>query len=1599
MMKKWSIALLVAAGAAGLTGCEGLRVEEGSSTSNSSGIVADRTVLGKLSGLAVDEYGKGLSDVTVTAYGMSTKTNSDGTWVMNDVPITNLAISNVTEVGGLDNAGGAATDDITSDIDTAATADGKIYVTFSKSDYATFNATYEGAIAVISHSGNNDGPNSIVVDQIAARIPMAPMAKLDRTLVGTVYDLGESTYSYKQTAPSSVQLRLVPSYLDDDLYGFDSNAADETESGEFAPGYYGLNPVNVTLTNGAFTIEGAGALRSGYELRVDGTNYRPGAYPEWATGVNQELIPVFDSTNTQIPNAVGNTGGGGDPQLSAYWKIDHYMIATGTNSLTTDLGELYVVNFNDDGNDVAVEIISYTGGPTNDLSTNGVHNNGIVSIDSDVVTIGGSGGNDIIVVFDEDIRSIDPVPTNAVKLINDSLVAVDLTASMSGRTLTITPTAALEKGTYRLILKRHIFIGKDGSQLDDADPANGVGAIDIDVDAADAPYDAVFQIDYGTSEYGIVAAENLQQEDDGALSALNPNILIQNATNANTSEQTRVERLHDSIRFALANDPTASNLEYTADASVPAANTSAVDVNKTSITFDALKAGNYKLTLTDGQGTELAGAATFTNAGTNIVDGGTAVTVTVGQTSADSSFNVSSAGAVTIALDSVGVGYTVAVDPLGDLTTSDTSPAPITLADKFAPRAAIQFSSGNDQDDAVAVFNLESSSEAGEVAFDGKTTLVYPKLNLTASLYDRSGYRGRSEDLGATGVNDGDDNTGASVALSDALVTQAGATPLLATTAATTAGAGTTASGRSDRYYVASDYTAWSQSGSGSSTGIDCDYYYADTVGTTGWVPADYDAATGAVTPDGGRATIVDADVTDWAENAALVNYVAGGTGLLGATTVNLIKADTNCEVVTPSTLASLTERTIVIETTEDINNLTFDTSFKTTPGAELNGPSATTTNVNSGSALDTELTALVAEDTKMHLLATLGDWRNIDETPRWADETQSGGSVANSSSEGVSANSLLQLVGVQDAAGNTAAVDHAVGVVFADATPALATSLVNNGSSIEITFDQPLDLTSGTNTFQLISESDLSAGNTGGATYTYTFTLTSATAGTVALDQGFRDQFGEDVAANQALAVTVTTTDNKAFSLAISATTDNNAAGGNPTSFSHYFDYLSHKSTDTAAPDANTATADLDASFYADYPGLRDANYNSWNAVDTYDRYDEVTAGAIASTTPRLVGSDNVGPKLSTEAVGPAAGAPNVFLYAVSAPATITAAHGNRAGAGVALNDNDAVFTAAVGAGTANTDDRALYLEWGFDTTTSTGSVTESQLVIKFSETVTGVGKAYLYFPENEDLSTASANQGDIIVASAPSLNTANAAGAASVDATDTSAIIVGIPDYDAAATRTVRATDRLVLEDVQIGGINYTVHITIPSHAGLTTNTETTGLPTSLTWYRKIQLDDAAPSTVTNDINTGGADFAGLAAGATVNLAAGDLELDLNYREDLQSVSATWTDGADHDTVNTDQIAFPATLTVATDATAAAEREHQAEITLVNPSTETSTKYVGHGATITVDATDFSNASSRAVITLNLAHGIATINDVAGVATGATLPILNTISGNAID
>ena len=61
MIKKWSIALLVAAGATGLTGCEGMRVDEGASTATNNGNIQvspnGAALKANLSGTVVDDFG------------------------------------------------------------------------------------------------------------------------------------------------------------------------------------------------------------------------------------------------------------------------------------------------------------------------------------------------------------------------------------------------------------------------------------------------------------------------------------------------------------------------------------------------------------------------------------------------------------------------------------------------------------------------------------------------------------------------------------------------------------------------------------------------------------------------------------------------------------------------------------------------------------------------------------------------------------------------------------------------------------------------------------------------------------------------------------------------------------------------------------------------------------------------------------------------------------------------------------------------------------------------------------------------------------------------------------------------------------------------------------------------------------------------------------------------------------------------------------------------------------------------------------------------------------------------------------------------------
>jgi len=173
MIKKWSIALLVAAGAAGLTGCEGMRVDEGASTATNSGNITDRSVLkANLSGTVVDDFGAGLKDVEVYAYGMTTMTDAGGNWILKNVPVTGVNVNSTPQ--NLEQ-----TTDIVSS--------GNIYITYNKTGYAEYRSRISNP-SVITHYGTAGGnPNSIVVDGLVAS-DKAQLPELINTLTGDVVD-------------------------------------------------------------------------------------------------------------------------------------------------------------------------------------------------------------------------------------------------------------------------------------------------------------------------------------------------------------------------------------------------------------------------------------------------------------------------------------------------------------------------------------------------------------------------------------------------------------------------------------------------------------------------------------------------------------------------------------------------------------------------------------------------------------------------------------------------------------------------------------------------------------------------------------------------------------------------------------------------------------------------------------------------------------------------------------------------------------------------------------------------------------------------------------------------------------------------------------------------------------------------------------------------------------------------------------------------------------------------------------------------------------------------------------------------------------------
>jgi len=195
-------------------------------------------------------------------------------------------------------------------------------------------------------------------------------------------------------------------------------------------------------------------------------------------------------------------------------------------------------------------------------------------------------------------------------------------------------------------------------------------------------------------------------------------------------------------------------------------------------------------------------------------------------------------------------------------------------------------------------------------------------------------------------------------------------------------------------------------------------------------------------------------------------SYTYTHTGAAGTPTVGVAQTPIGCTpggvAGTPTLVGPEADRTIVIETTEEIGStFTFD---KTTVGATLedeDGVYAARTNIISGTNLDNDTTgikALTHDEGHHHLLASIGDWRTITDTPRWDNGSQN--DVANTVGEGASVKSLMQVVGLADTATTpnvSSTADHAVGVVFADATPAMAYTATVDEGSFSITFDQPV--------------------------------------------------------------------------------------------------------------------------------------------------------------------------------------------------------------------------------------------------------------------------------------------------------------------------------------------------------------------------------------------------------------------------------------------------------------------------------------------------------------------------------------------------------------
>jgi hypothetical protein len=1517
MIKKWSIALLVAAGATGLTGCEGMRVDDGAGTATNNGNIAvspnGAALKANLSGTVVNDFGVALSGVSVYAYGRTTTTDAGGNWILTDVPVTGVNINSTPQ--NLEQT-------------TDVTTQGSIYVTYNREGYAEYKSKISNP-AVITHYGTAGGnPNSIIVDGLVAS-EAVQLPQLVNTVSGVLIDRG-SYYSDpvgNYDMASNITVRLIPAVdVVNNAYGSAAQTGAGTTECYEGCGFYSVTEmVSTTDTSGIFTFTKVPKIPGGYILRVDNAGYRPVDRPNDGTGYSYDYDqgPLSTALNAGDAQWTVTTQSTLDPAQNYWWGIDFDVKTTGT---TTFLEELYVGDYLVATQNIVEGITigakyGYPDENSGETGNDDGHNANIVfqnenqqEVDSNLVDLG-----TIPLKF---IFSGDMVNYAASELPARSIVIFDSTgtqlawdtgkSSISGRTLTLqlanTPTAGtsvyvrLHKDVFTDMSGQRLTQTVDPNQADYSDENAVPAGAEADI-AEIVNNDAVANTKPFYAEYEIVYSDPIIVPDpvtgfvQGSLSLAIPvTASLTNVAATGTSlsalqaSDFRVEELLDAILVRGASEAIAD-----VDTAGNAGNTVTFLGNQATVQFGAINQAIYRLRIRDIDGISLTTMSDGT-AGLADDEEDTVINVgtigpanTIGSTFVDFQAAVGAGTAsntATITLNSVVAGYTASIVRLNDFGDEvATSAVTITLKDNFQPHVAIQNSTDNGQDtqmtqgtaalvehatsgtnnavdsgdtsEMLFTCGIERSDDNGEAEV-GDAAYYFPKLNLSASLYDKSNLRAHTEATGllSTAMDQGQAVFAGSAedgALSTAsLAVSAFNTPLLATTAATDSTQGTTTSGRSDEYYTAADYDAWGKLTT-TAAGPTCEYYVAEISTNTGifqnnWLPS---TLVGVGTTTGGAGSVADDDnnQTTVPTTGTLSGYTLTGntftynlnTTPASTQTGNIIVGPVGCGAAS-STIYDF-DRTVVLNMTEAVNAPSDFAAFGAQTGV------CSQNNIPAGElSAATGLTAIsnrTADWNNDHLLLTFDDWRTIDDSNHFTSIAQN--QVANQLSEGSSLTDLLQIVSLTDASGVAATAGNARGVHIVDATPPIATSLtLNDNGSITIKFDQEILLSdTGSTEFSLTGFDEIAE-----TAVTYNFNIASATLGSVTRSTAYTGPFGNIIGAadgvlnnhaaiaritlsgvgaatQPAYALGVGDQDDDAIAVAIVAAV--NADTNVPASVSNsqitvsindtmvdginvdlgsFFNPLQHTSAGSLAAAATTA----DPSFRMNYDALQDANHNSWAEVERADAYDGADGATLgAAIGPRLVGADAQGPKIQTSAMSKPLNAgydavtagnddvDRMFLYADTANGiAVSSIHATE------VTDTDSIYTAdtaapyAVGANL----DVSLAHVWGYATTGITANVptadsTLAVIKLNVNDVDTDSAMAYIYQPTNGervDGGTTFANT-ETITGSGP----INAAGQATTfSGTRTNVGVIGIRNNDA----NNNSLDTLVVELPAPGG-----------------------------------------------------------------------------------------------------------------------------------------------------------------------------------------------------